>query len=158
MVGVNMGVETVRERQPQVRQQRDVSLHMLEDGIDDDGFVAQLIREQVGERGRFLVEKLSKNHEVCAKDGGGFRVSLETGPVVGPRVYSPNLSNPASGGELCMAGIAADWEAEMPCISWSKASQRFNLNGDSGGMGRGFMNQYFLGNFGWDPTVCPSLM
>ena len=56
VVGMDMCVDGVGEGQAKLGQQQYVSLHVLEYGIDDDGFSAGFIAEQVGVSGRFWLE------------------------------------------------------------------------------------------------------
>ncbi len=60
VIGMNMGLDQVFERQTQVADQLRVALRLLDDAVDKHRLAAGFIGEQIGESAGFGVEELAE--------------------------------------------------------------------------------------------------
>jgi len=62
VVGVHVCFQGVFEPQAVLAQQTHVALDLFDHGVDEDRFVAGVVRDEVGQRGRRRIEKLLEEH------------------------------------------------------------------------------------------------
>ena len=74
MVGVHVRVEDVHEREPELAHDLQIPVDLLEHRIDERGFARVVVREEIRERGAFVIEELAEEHVITPAPDSARRV------------------------------------------------------------------------------------
>ena len=62
VIGVHVRIEDDRQLEPELAEEPEIALDVLDDGIDEGGLAASFVTDEVREGRRLLVEELTEDH------------------------------------------------------------------------------------------------